>query len=209
MHEAQQLQGHKSVPEVVGVDGFAEQLPVAGCATLGPTNLPSDRFNYNKALARSSNEQLLLNIVRTRYSEPLHWLEVSSMLSQYSFEANASANTWWNDLHVWPSAALRAVYGVDGDPGEQTTLAGGIAYADRPTVSYTPVHGEAFARRLLSPIPLSVVVFFVQAGWPVDEVFECCVARMNSLTNPASMLPSGARDGPEEETMFDRALHLM
>ena len=36
-------------------------LGFAGCTTLGPARLPSDRFNYNKSLARSSNEQLLLN----------------------------------------------------------------------------------------------------------------------------------------------------
>ena len=68
-------------------------LGLAGCRTLGPARLSGDRFNYNKSLARSSNEQLLLNIVRLRYSEPLHWLEVTSMLSQYSFEASVNANS--------------------------------------------------------------------------------------------------------------------
>ena len=85
-----------------------------GCATLGPTSLPADRFNYNKSLARSANEQLLLNIVRLRYGEPLHWLEVSSMLSQYSLEASVNASSWWNDLDTW-GPALRAVYGQQLD----------------------------------------------------------------------------------------------
>ncbi len=179
-----------------------------GCASLGPTRLPGDHFNYNKSLARSSNEQLLLNIVRLRYGEPLHWLEVSSMLSQYSFEASVNANAWWNNLDVWNSPALRAVFGVDGDPSEQTGVDGGVSYSDRPTISYAPVQGEAFARRLLSPIPNSVVFFFIQAGWPIDEVLQLCVDRMNGLPNELSTSPSTAQE-TGEATQFEQALDLL
>ena len=181
---------------------------VTGCATLGPTSLPGDRFNYNRSLARSSNEQLLLNIVRLRYGEPLHWLEVSSMLSQYSFEASVNANSWWNNLDVWNSPALRAVYGVDGDPSEQTGVDGGVSYSDRPTISYVPVQGEAFARRLLSPIPNSVIFFFVQAGWPIDEVLQLCVDRMNGIPNLLSTLPSTV-DKTGEASKFEQALEFL
>ena len=180
-----------------------------GCATLGPTSLPGDRFNYNKSLARSSNEQLLLNIVRLRYGEPLHWLETSSMLSQYSLEASVNANKWWNNLDVWRSPALRAVYGVDGDPSKQAGWDAGVSYADRPTISYAPVQGEAFARRLLSPIPISVVFFFVQAGWPVDEVLQLCVDRMNGLPNALSTMPAAVQNETGEAEKFERALELL
>jgi hypothetical protein len=179
-----------------------------GCATLGPTRLPGDRFNYNKSLAQSSNEQLLLNIVRLRYGEPLHWLEVSSMLSQYSFSASVNANAWWNNLDVWNSPALRAAYGVDGDPSEQTGVDGGLSYSDRPTISYAPVQGEAFARRLLSPIPNSVVFFFIQAGWPIDDVLLLCVDRINGIPNVVSASPSTAyQEG--EATKFEQVLDLL
>ncbi|MGB0715809.1 MAG: hypothetical protein ACPGXK_08020 [Phycisphaerae bacterium] len=156
---------------------------LSGCATLGPTSLPGDRFSYNKSLAQSANEQLLLNIVRARYGEPLHWLEVNNMVSQYSFSANADISNWWNDLNVWPSALLRAIGNVDGDPSEQTTVEAGISYSDRPTISYTPIQGQDFAQRLLNPIPTSILLYFVQAGWPIDQVLSCCVDRLNHLAN--------------------------
>lgn len=183
-------------------------LGLAGCATLGPTSLPGDRFNYNKSLARSSNEQLLLNIVRQRYGEPLHWLEVSSMLSQYSLQADASAGAWWNDLDVWSSPALRAVYDVDGDPSGQESWHAGVSFSDRPTISYAPVQGEDFARRLLSPIPVSAVLFFVQAGWPVDEVFQSCVARMNGLQSSSSTSPT-APESSDQSVAFENALECL
>ena len=179
-----------------------------GCATLGPTSLPSDRFNYNKSLARSSNEQLLLNIVRLRYGEPLHWLEVSSMLSQYSFQASVNANAWWNDLDVWSNPSRRALHGVDGDPSAQIGVDGGVTYADRPTISYAPLQGEDFARRLLSPIPNAVVFFFVQAGWPIDAVLQLCVDRMNGLPNALSTSPSAAHEAGKA-AKFQRALDLL
>ena len=188
---------------------FSALATGAGCASLGPTSLPGDHFNYNKSLARSTNEQLLLNIVRLRYGEPLHWLEVSSMLSQYSFEASVNANAWWNNLDVWNSPALRAVYGVDGDPSEQTGVDGGLSYSDRPTISYSPVQGEDFARRLLSPVPISVVLFFAQAGWPIDEVFQLCVDRINGLPNTLSASPFIADDGGEDGAKFERTLDLL
>jgi hypothetical protein len=58
-------------------------LAVAGCRSLGPRTVSGDRFNYNEAGAKSTSEQLLLNIVRLRYGEPTYWLEITSMLSQY------------------------------------------------------------------------------------------------------------------------------
>jgi hypothetical protein len=180
-----------------------------GCASLGPTSLPGDRFNYNKSLARSANEQLLLNIVRLRYGEPLHWLEVSSMLSQYSIHASVNANAWWNNLDVWNSPALRAVYGVDGDPSKQTGVDGGVSYSDRPTISYAPVQGVDFANRLLSPVPVSVVLFFAQAGWPIDEVLQLCVDRINGLANPLSASPFIADDSGDAVAKFERVLDLL
>ena len=59
---------------------------VSGCSTVGPMTVTSDRFNYNVAGAKSNKEQMLLNLVRLRYGEPIYWLEIGSMLSQYTFQ---------------------------------------------------------------------------------------------------------------------------
>ena len=41
----------------------------SGCAARGAKRVPADRFDYNAAIARSTREQMLLNIVRSRYLE--------------------------------------------------------------------------------------------------------------------------------------------
>jgi hypothetical protein len=183
--------------------------PLTGCKSLGPMSLSGDRFNYNKALAQSSNEQLLLNIVRQRYGEPLHWLEISSMLSQYSLEARADFSRWWNNLETWSSPALRAIYNVDSDPSSQNSMGAGIAYSDKPTISYAPVQGAQFTQRMLTPIPISVLFFFVQAGWDIDEVFYCCVDKMNGLPNPQSPSPIGIGNSAAGHAAFEQALTML
>jgi hypothetical protein len=94
-------------------------LMATGCKSLGPRTIRGDRFDYNQESAQSGNEQMLLNILRVRYGEPIHFLEVASMLSQYTFVAGAELSSWENDLDVWENPALRALYGVRSEPGAQ------------------------------------------------------------------------------------------
>ena len=58
-------------------------LIISGCAAQGARRVPADRFNYNAAIAQSTREQMLLNIVRSRYLEVPVFLTVSSVLTQY------------------------------------------------------------------------------------------------------------------------------
>lgn len=86
-------------------------------------------------------------------------------------------------MDVWNSPALRAVYGVRSEGGDEDTTGFNLSYTDRPTITYTPVQGEAFSKRLMSPIPPATVFYLTQSGWSIDRVFECCVQRMNDVNN--------------------------
>lgn len=159
-------------------------LLATGCTTLGPVTVPVDRFDYNKVLAQSSEQQLVLNLVRLRYGEPVQWVAVSSMISKYTLQAQAGWSQWYNNLSVFENPALRGILGgVDATPNRQNTWNTQAQYNDSPTITYAPVEGEEFAKRVLTPIPLSVVLYLIQAGWPIDQVFDCCVQRLNDLDN--------------------------
>ena len=54
---------------------------------------------------------------------------------------------------------------------------------DSPTVTYTPMAGERFARSLMMPIPPSVILNLIQAGTPVDEIFRISVQSVNGIDN--------------------------
>ena len=158
-------------------------VSLSGCKTLGPISIPADRFNYNLASAQSANEQMLLNILRLRYGEPIHFLEIGSMLSQYQFNLSGQVSGWENDLNVWRNPALRAIYNIDGDPGAQDAWQANITYSDSPTITYAPLQGEAFANRVMSPIPPATVFYLSQSGWSIDRLLECCVQQIGKVRN--------------------------
>ena len=70
---------------------------LGGCARLGPSTLETERGNYNIAVQRTNDEQLLLNLVRLKYRDTPLFLEVTSVASQYTLTGNANANATARD----------------------------------------------------------------------------------------------------------------
>ena len=105
------------------------------------------------------------------------------MLSQYTFDVRGSISGWENDLTVWDSPALRAVYGIDSDPGARDTWEANIGYSDRPTITYVPLAGEEFSNRVMSPIPPETIIYLSQSGWSINRLLECCVQQLGNTRN--------------------------
>ena len=100
-----------------------------GCANLGPKAVQAGRTDYNLVLSRTSDEQLLLNLVRLKYRDNAFFLEVSAVTTQFVFNPQASAST---------------AFGSGLDNGVQ--IGGSFSYQEQPTVSYTPLQGQDFVR---------------------------------------------------------------
>lgn len=64
----------------------AAPLLFGGCAGIGPRTVTRDRFDYSTALSESWKSQMLLNIVKTRYGDAPIFLDVASVINQYSVE---------------------------------------------------------------------------------------------------------------------------
>jgi hypothetical protein len=138
--------------------GAAIVLLGAGCRSVGPGVVTRDRLHYATAVAESWKEQLLLNIVKTRYAEAPTFLDVVSVVSGYSLETGVSLNG-----QISPEA-------LRGD----TFVGGGLSgrFTDRPTISYAPLTGERFARNLMAPVPLEMLLFMIEGGTPADFVLR-------------------------------------
>lgn len=154
-----------------------------GCSVLGPSAVRADRTAYNRAGLESSNDQLLLNLLRLRDGEAIYMLELSTVLSQFEFDARASLGGWWNNIDRIENNAVNALYGLDTFATQQSTWGLNAGYVERPTISYSPLQGERFASRYMQPIPFSALVALADSGWRVDQVFECCIQRVNELHN--------------------------
>lgn len=143
-------------------------LGLTGCQSVGPKLLPGDHFNYNVAVAESSQQQLLLNLVRLRYSETPVFMKVSSVISQYGRTASANVGAGVNT-------------GLGGD--NTASIAGTGTWSDKPTITYIPVSGQEFSRNLLTPIPLKSLFQMMQSGWPVDLVIAVAIWSINDVVN--------------------------
>jgi hypothetical protein len=165
-------------------------LTVAGCKAIGPRTVQRDRMQYTTAVANSRSEQMLLNIVKSRFADAPAFLDVASVVSGYSLEQGVSLNGQFSP------ESLR------GD----TFAAGGLAakFTDRPTISYSPMTGEKFARSLLSPVPLDVLMFVIQGGTPADFILGLTVQSIQGHHNLGMFAGQFESADPE----FTRLLQL-
>jgi hypothetical protein len=161
----------------------AGMLALAGCTSRGPEVIPTDRFNYNASIANSMQEQLLLNIVRMRYGEAPFFLDVASVVQQYSRTARADVT----GLAIFNGAS-------DGQAG--VGFSGTMV--ETPTITYRPIVGAELVNQLVQPIPPSVVIILMAHGWDAREIMLITVERLNDLRNPlssgASMMDVKARE---------------
>jgi len=148
-------------------------LAMAGCASIGPTTVARDRFDYTEAVAESWKSQMLLNLVKMRYGDAPVFLDVGQVVAGYSMQRTVSA-----------TANALATQGFS--PGATTgTLGLGAEgrFNDSPTITYTPLAGENFARQMMTPIPPSAILSVIQAGLPLENVFRLGVQAINGVDN--------------------------
>jgi hypothetical protein len=173
---------------VVGLLALSMCFLLASCQTLGPAALGVGRGAYNDVIARTSSEQTLGLLVRLRYSDPIGLLMVSSVTAGLKFSAETKGEAGFGP---------RANYA-----GNLVPFSAGVGYEDNPTISYTPVDGQAFLREWLAPVTLETLALVMQAAMRQDTLIMLLVERMNGLGNSASVTV-------EERTAFQRAATLL
>ena len=68
-------------------------------------------------------------------------------------------------------------------PNSSVVLGAQGQFIDRPTITYSPLAGERFARSLMTPIPPAALLSMIQAGNPVDVVLRLAVHVVNGIDN--------------------------
>ena len=170
---------------------------LAGCAARGPQTVPADAFDYSAAISKSRSDQMLLNIVRSRYLQVPNFLTVSSVIAGYTYQG---------------------IVGVSTQSGigrfDENFVAGSanLSYIERPTITYTPLQGEEFSRRLMRNIPVEVLFSLGQAGWPTDVLFRIAVERFGETQNmgfSASEVVAHADEQVKHLIRYDRVVNII
>ena len=65
-------------------------IALAGCASVGPPTIERDRFDYVTTISDSWKRQMVLNLLKIRYTDAPVFMDVTSVISSYSLEGEIS-----------------------------------------------------------------------------------------------------------------------
>jgi len=139
---------------------------LSSCSHLGPNAVQRSRTDYNVAIEQTNSEQLLLNLVRLRYRDIPFFMETASISTSFSFGTGFNASA-----AILPSVADS--YGI----------APHFNYSETPTITYTPLQGDKFVERMLTPLNLQALVLLYHSGWSIDRLMRVAVQYINGIPN--------------------------
>ena len=90
----------------------------SACTSFGPSRLISSDIAYNNGVQLAVTREVLVNIVRSRYSDPMQFISVSAINAQWSVSVDASAGV---------GGLFQS--GTAGDSGAS------VGYSDSPTIT--------------------------------------------------------------------------
>lgn len=127
-------------------------LQLTGCAIQqGPDAMRASWLGYNEAVQNSEQRELLLNLVRLRYTDAPEFLGISSISTQMSFQAGASIGGDFGNVENSNSAFVSpAIF---------------VGYSETPTITFTPLRNREFTRQLVAPVELDSLYLLTQYGY--------------------------------------------
>jgi hypothetical protein len=148
------------------------------------------RGAYNEVVQQTTQEELLLNLVRLRYHEAPEFLEVSSISTQFELSG---------------SLGLGGELGRSaGESVSRGSASAGIGFSERPTITLSPRRDAEFLRNLLQPVDLEDSVLLVDYGWGLGRVLRVTVERLGRQTDRTD------REQPSEPVAeFERSIDLL
>jgi len=161
-------------------------LVAAGCS-LGPRSIEQTRLRYNEAIKTTTEQQLLLNIVRLRYTDTPSSLSVTSIAEQREIVGGLRA------IPFFAAAGAGDFGGFRGTVLPQVEVSGAV----RPTLSYTPIDDSEFTRRLFTPITLDGIAYLGKTTWPISTVFRLYLENLNWVSNAETASGPTPKTSPE------------
>ena len=132
---------------------------LSGCAS----NIALDHavIAYDTTTANSISKQLLLNIARARHNQPMHFTAISNIAATYKFTVNAGVGG-----------------AVTGDRGRLLVPLIGSSAEENPTISISPMQGDEFTQRLLTPFQEQRLTLLLRQGYDVDSLLRLMGAEL-------------------------------
>ncbi len=144
--------------------GIFCSLAVTGC--LSPVTLNRAVTAYDQAITDAISKQLLINIARAHQHQPIHFTGVSNIAATFDFRVHAGATP---ALTGEASRALMPIFGG--------------SMAENPTISISPVEGEEFTKRLLTPFQESKFLLLLRQRYDIDLLLRLMTQELQIREN--------------------------
>jgi hypothetical protein len=157
--------GQRSKPfTCLTLAGLFCSLAVTGC--LSPITLNRAVTSYDAAITDSISKQLLINIARAHQHQPVHFTGVSNIAATFDFRVSAGAT---------PALA--------GDASRALMPIFGGSMAENPTISISPIEGEEFTKRLLTPFQESKLLLLLRQRYDIDLLLRLMAQELRIKEN--------------------------
>lgn len=164
---------------------LASLAALAACAHPNRPVSPieSDTLAYSSAISDARQEQLLMNIVRLRYNDPVTFVDAERITTTENTQINGML------------ASALALGGQNLDEVLNGNV--GTNMSSQPSIAYSALRGSDYAQQILQPLPPATIFLMSQSGWSVERLMLCCVSRIGDLEN------ARAAAGPTPPVMPD------
>ena len=160
-----------------------------GCAS--HTALQSDYAGYSEVYGDANNQQMLLNLAREEHEEPIYFIQLASISSQYQFMLGGGVSS--SVTKNYPSEYLSSqstTTGATPPTGGDTSSSGFTAFmkymfgisgsantsfTQTPIFQFIPLTGTNLSGAVLNPISDKVFYTFYDQDWPADWVARIMV----------------------------------
>ena len=138
---------------------------VSGC--FSPKALEHVVIAYDESVTKSLVEQLLINIARAHHHKPVHFTAISSIAATFNYQ--------------YTMGATPPLGGLDG--GFRLAPIFGATIAENPTFTISPIEGEDFTQRLLTPLREGKLTLLLRQGVDIDLLLRLMAAEIRTTTN--------------------------
>ena len=169
-------------------------LFLTGCHVSSRTSMygSGGRTSYNVAAQNTTNQELLLNLVRLRYSDTPYFLELNGITTQFNFSSKLNSSI--------------KLPGFNND--NPSSVGGELGWSNQPTIQYSPLEGKDFAIQMMQPLDLRIIQGLVFTGWDVGRVFRLLIQNMADIPN-ASAASGPVPSSPPHYKKFLECLDLL
>jgi hypothetical protein len=167
-------------------------LFLSGC---GSVALKHSFENYSDTYAGTQNRQMLLNLARLSYREPIYFFQLTNINASYTFTGTAALG----DIHERGLTNLTTPGAAEGPTTnfrQASATLGGTA-TQNPVFDLVPLGGDKFAAQLLAPIKPEIFYELFEEGWPVDLLMRVLIERIE-LVEPDTAHPKSPSAGNGE-----------